>query len=51
MESSKKTSIPSKYILEYLKHIYYKIGHKEKLGLKCFYRELLFKKIKKPARF
>ncbi|MDO7253111.1 MqnA/MqnD/SBP family protein [Helicobacter cappadocius] len=50
-EYSQKTSIPKKYILEYLKHIYYKIGPKERLGLKRFYRELLFKKIKKPSRF
>lgn len=50
-EYSKKTSIPKKYIIEYLKHIYYKIGKKEQLGLKRFYRELLFKRIKKPSRF
>ncbi|PAF41094.1 MqnA/MqnD/SBP family protein [Helicobacter sp. 11S03491-1] len=47
----KKTKIPRAYILEYLKHIYYKIGPKERLGLKRFYRQLLFKKIKKPSRF
>ncbi|PAF48246.1 menaquinone biosynthesis protein [Helicobacter sp. 12S02232-10] len=51
MQYSKKTSIPKEYIREYLKHIYYKIGPKEHLGLKRFYRELLFKKIKKPSRF
>lgn len=50
-EYSKKTAIPRKYILEYLKHIYYKIGPKEREGLKRFYRELLFKRIKKPSRF
>ncbi|PAF50543.1 MqnA/MqnD/SBP family protein [Helicobacter sp. 13S00477-4] len=51
MQYSKKVSIPKKYILQYLEHIYYKIGPKEQLGLKSFYRELLFKKIKKPTRF
>ncbi|PAF53554.1 menaquinone biosynthesis protein [Helicobacter sp. 13S00482-2] len=50
-EYSQKTSIPKKYILEYLEHIYYKIESKERLGLERFYRELLFKKIKKPSRF
>ncbi|PAF44413.1 MqnA/MqnD/SBP family protein [Helicobacter sp. 11S02596-1] len=51
MAYAQKTQIPKSYILEYLKHIYYKIGPKERLGLERFYRELLFKKIKKPARF
>lgn len=48
---SLRVGIPKKYILEYLKHIYYKMGPKEQLGLKRFYRQLLFKHIKKPSRF
>lgn len=48
---SKNSKIDKKYILEYLKHIYYKIEKKEILGLQRFYRELLFLKIKKPSRF
>lgn len=50
-EYSKRLEIDQKYILEYLKHIYYKIDSKELMGLQRFYRELLFKKIKKPMRF
>ena len=46
-----KSQIDKKYIQEYLKHIYYHIGTKEMLGLKRFYRELLFRRIKKPMRF
>lgn len=48
---SLKVGIPKKYILEYLKHIYYRIGPKEQLGLKRFYRQLFFRHIKKPSRF
>ncbi|MCE3036345.1 menaquinone biosynthesis protein [Helicobacter sp. faydin-H20] len=48
---AKKINIDKKYILEYLKHIYYKIDSKEMLGLKRFYRQLLFQGIKKPMRF
>ncbi|PAF48553.1 menaquinone biosynthesis protein [Helicobacter sp. 12S02634-8] len=51
MQYAQKTSISKQYILEYLKHIYYKMGPKEKLGLQRFYHALLLKKIKKPARF
>ena len=50
MEYSKRLEIEPQYILEYLKHIYYKIGPKELLGLKRFYRELFLKKIKKPLK-
>lgn len=46
-----KSQIDKKYILRYLKNIYYKIGKKELLGLQRFYRELLFKQIQKPMRF
>ncbi|WP_104697836.1 MULTISPECIES: MqnA/MqnD/SBP family protein [unclassified Helicobacter] len=48
---AKNSSIDKEFILKYLKHIYYKIEKKETLGLKRFYRELLFLGIKKPSRF
>ncbi|CBG39858.1 MqnA/MqnD/SBP family protein [Helicobacter mustelae] len=48
---AKRLGIDKKYILEYLTHIYYKIGTKEFLGLKRFYRQLLLKNIKGPMRF
>ncbi len=50
MQYSKNLHLPPQYILEYLKHIYYKIGPKELLGLKRFYRKLGFQKIPKPKR-
>lgn len=50
MQYAKRLQIPPSYILQYLKHIYYKIGPKELLGLKRFYRHLNLKKIEKPSR-
>ncbi|WP_163563793.1 MqnA/MqnD/SBP family protein [Helicobacter suis] len=38
-------------ILEYLKHIKYRLRAKEEFSLRCFYRELRFKRIKGPRRF
>lgn len=49
--ASSRTKIDAKDILQYLQRISYSIGHKEKIGLKQFYRELLFLGIKKPKRF
>ncbi len=51
MQYAKRSGIHQSYLQAYLKHIYYKVGKKEILGLQRFYRELLFEKIKKPMRF
>ncbi|MFP6138457.1 MqnA/MqnD/SBP family protein [Helicobacter pylori] len=50
-ESALKTNLKRQDILNYLQKIYYTLGKKEQLGLKAFYRELLFKRIQKPKRF
>ncbi|WQS08553.1 menaquinone biosynthetic enzyme MqnA/MqnD family protein [Helicobacter pylori] len=50
-EAALKTNLKRQDILYYLQKIYYTLGKKEQLGLKAFYRELLFKRIQKPKRF
>lgn len=50
-QRSFQTQIPAKSILEYLQKIHYKIGEKEKQGLRYFHRQLLFLGIKRPKRF
>lgn len=50
-QASKRSGVSSKDILFYLQKISYRIGRKEKEGLKAFHRELLFSRIKKPKRF
>ncbi|WP_104748600.1 MqnA/MqnD/SBP family protein [Helicobacter cetorum] len=50
-EASLKTKLKRQEILNYLQRIYYTLGKKERLALKVFYRELLFKRIQKPKRF
>ncbi|WP_104761427.1 MqnA/MqnD/SBP family protein [Helicobacter cetorum] len=50
-EASLKTKLKRQEILNYLQKIYYVLGKKERLALKAFYRELLFKRIQKPKRF
>ncbi len=50
-EAALKTNLKRQDILNYLQKIYYTLGKKEQLGLKAFYRELLFKRIQKPKRF
>ncbi|MFA4848039.1 menaquinone biosynthesis protein, partial [Helicobacter pylori] len=50
-EAALKTNLKRQDILHYLQKIYYTLGKKEQLGLKAFYRELLFKRIQKPKRF
>lgn len=50
-QASQRSGIKSQNILLYLQKISYRIGRKEKRGLKAFHRELLFSGIKKPKRF
>lgn len=50
-QASKRSGIAPRDILTYLQKISYRIGRKEKEGLKAFHRELLFSRIKKPSRF
>ena len=49
--AARKSGIESRYILEYLEHIFYAIGAKEKQGLERFYREVRLGRIKRPHRF
>ena len=46
-----KIGINKSFAREYLQHIYYTIGAKEKRALMLFYRELRLKGIKPPKRF
>lgn len=50
-QASKRSGVAPNDILFYLQKISYRIGRKEKEGLKAFHRELLFSGIKKPKRF
>lgn len=50
-QASQRSGIAPRDILFYLQKISYRIGRKEKEGLKAFHRELLFSRIKKPKRF
>lgn len=50
-KASKSSGIESKYIKEYLKHIFYRIDKKEQIALLRFYSLLRLKRIKKPSRF
>lgn len=50
-QASQRSGIAPRDILIYLQKISYRMGRKEKEGLKAFHRELLFSKIKKPKRF
>lgn len=51
MAAARRSGLESWYILEYLEHIFYAIGAKEKRGLERFYREVRLKRIKRPHRF
>lgn len=51
MAATRRSGLESWYILEYLEHIFYAIGAKEKRGLERFYREVRLKRIKRPHRF
>lgn len=51
MAASRRSGIESWYILEYLEHIFYVIGAKERKGLERFYRQVRLKHIKLPHRF
>ncbi|MGX3045498.1 MqnA/MqnD/SBP family protein [Helicobacter sp. T3_23-1056] len=50
VKQSKKIGIPPSFAKEYLKHIYYKIGTKEHLGILRFFRSLRLLGIKPPTR-
>ena len=50
VKQSKKIGIPPSFAKEYLKHIYYKIGAKEHLGILRFFRSLRLLGIKPPKR-
>lgn len=51
MAASHRSGVESWYIAEYLEHIFYAIGPKEKRGLERFYRQVRLKCIKRPHRF
>lgn len=48
---AKSSGIPAKDIIEYLKHIHYKVSNKPNISLKRFYRLARLKFIKPPSRF
>ncbi len=50
-ERSRQSHISSAYILDYLKHIHYRVGKKEQIALSRFYTQMRLKGIKKPMRF
>ncbi|WP_104759763.1 MqnA/MqnD/SBP family protein [Helicobacter bizzozeronii] len=50
-QKTQESQLKRQQILHYLKHIHYKIGAKEEFSLRCFYRQLLFKGIRKVRRF
>lgn len=50
MKQSKKIGVSPSFAKEYLKHIYYKIGAKEHLGILRFFRSLRLLGIKPPKR-
>lgn len=50
-ERSKQSHISSAHILDYLKHIHYRVGKKEQIALSRFYTQMRLKGIKKPMRF
>ncbi|TSA86293.1 MqnA/MqnD/SBP family protein [Helicobacter mehlei] len=50
-QKAQESQLNRQQILHYLKHIHYKMGAKEEFSLRCFYRQLLFKGIRKVRRF
>ena len=48
--AARRSGLEPWYILEYLEHIFYAMGSKEKHGLERFYREVRLRRIKRPSR-